>query len=356
MRYIKLENCVQGMVLAKNVYGSNGALLLRRGVVITQKQLDALLEVGYAGIYIHDEASDGLVVPETVDTQTRNAANAAVEGLFSATKMTQVIKQLHLVKAIEELLQTISDQIKSHQGTVHNIVSLKTYDSYTYQHCVDVSIICIVIGKTLNMNDSTLVELGKAAMLHDIGKMFLPKEILSKPSKLTPSEFMEVKKHSQLGYDCVKYALTQPETVCRGVLLHHEQSQGGGYPKGVSSDKIPLFAKIIAVADVYDAITSKRPYKNAMVASEAYEYIMSNSGRHFDTNIVDVFIRNIAPYPVGSTVILSDERKALVINNNAAFMMRPLIKILKNGKQTEEEYIDMALDANARNVTIVGTM
>ena len=356
MRYIKLENCIPGSVLAKHVYGDNGALLLRFGVVVTQKHINALFEVGYPGIYIHDNASSGIEVPEVIDSKTRNAANAAVKGLFSTTKLAEVIKQPSLLRELEEIIESITNQIHENENEVHNIVSLKTFDSYTYQHCVDVGILSIILGKALKMSDSTLIELGKAAIFHDIGKMFVPKEILNKPGRLTGEEFALMKKHPELGYECLKYALTQPEIICRGVLLHHEQAEGTGYPKAVKADKIPLFAKIIAVTDVYDAITSKRAYKNAMIASEAYEYIMSNSGRHFDSSIVYLFVRRIAPYPIGGTVVLSNGKKALVVENNPAFMMRPLVKILTDNDMDTSTFIDMALDASARSITIVGTM
>jgi len=343
------------MTIGRSLYGNNGALLLKKGVVLKQNHIEALQELGYPGIYIDDEFSKDINIVEIVDPVIRNNAIVALQGLFSNTKFTEIMKGDQTVNEIEHIITDMIAQIASNTNALINIVSLKTYDDYTFQHCVDVGILSLILGKELKIGKSKLIQLGKAAFFHDIGKMFIAKNIINKPSNLTPEEFSEVKRHSLLGYDCLKNILKQPKGVCNGALYHHEKYGGGGYPKNISGDEIPFFSRIIAITDVYDAISSKRTYKDAALASEAYEYIMGNAGEHFDPQIVSAFMRKVAPFPVGTGVILSDGRKAIVVENKPDFMIRPLVKVLHECKTSPNEYIDLALDANARSITIIGT-
>ena len=351
MRFVRLENCKDGMIVGKNIYGQSGLMLLRLGTVIKQSHIEALQRLGYPGLYIDDEVSSGIDIPEIVDQVTQSKAKQAIKGLFTGTKFSGIVNTSKMIKEIEGLLSDIINQIISNKSMVANITSLKNFDNYTYQHSVDVCVLSVLIGRELKMPKRTLEDLGKAALFHDIGKMFVSKSVLNKPATLTEEEFDEIKRHSRLGHDCLKDALKQPVKIYDTVLYHHERYDGTGYPTGAAGGDIPFFAKIIAVADVYDAITSKRVYKDSMIATEAYEYIMSNSGSHFDPVIVNAFVRKIPPFPVGSDVTLSDGRKALVVENRPSFMMRPLVKLVD-----DSELIDLSQDETVRNITIVGVV
>lgn len=355
MRFVRLQNCKDGMIVGKNIYGQNGIMLLRYGTAVKQSHIEALQRLGYPGIYIDDSISKGIDIPEIVNAETQIKAKQAVKNLFAESKFAGLTSTANVVKEIEHVLADIITQILANKTMVANITSLKTFDNYTFQHCVDVCILSLILGQEFEMSRRTLEDLGKTALFHDIGKMFVPKSIINKPSSLTPDEFAEIKKHSKLGHDCLKNVLGQDKRVCEGVLYHHERYEGGGYPYGVEGTDIPFFAKIIAVTDVYDAITSKRIYKEAMIATEAYEYIMGNVGTHFDPVVVSAFMRKVPPFPVGSGVALSDGRKALVVENRANFMTRPLIKLFDEDV-VSEQYIDLAQDAVARNITIVGAV
>jgi len=340
------------MVLGKSLYGNNGALLLRRDSVLKQGYIDALQEMGFPGIYIDDEFSKGINIREVIDPEMRNNAIVAVQELFSETKFSEQKRAMRMARQIENIVKNIVAQILSSRDSVMNIAFLKTFDNYTYQHCVDVGVLSIMLGMELRMKRSTLVQLGKAALFHDIGKIMVPKNILNKPGRLTPEEFDEMKEHTQYGYDCLKHNLKQSKSIYNSALYHHEKFGGTGYPYGIQGDQIPFFAKIIAIADVYDALISKRVYKDGMVPSEAYEYVMNNGGEHFDPIIVNTFVRKIPPYPVGTSVVLSDGRNALVVKNRQSFMLRPLVKVITEA--STNKYIDLAMDVDARSITIVG--
>ena len=356
MRFVRLSSCKEGMIIGRNVYGNNGMILLRAGNPVKQNHIDTLLRLGYLGIYVEDAFSKGIDMKEVVIGETRNAATTTIQELFSKSKFIDMKSTALIIEQIQDILGAIVDQILSNRDSVINILSLKSFDNYTYQHCADVGILSVILGLELKIQRRKLLDLGKAAFFHDIGKMFVRQEILNKPSKLTPEEFEEVKKHTELGYIYVKNVLNQPDRVCNGALFHHERYSGGGYPNNVSGNDIPFFAKIIAIADAYDTIISKRVYKEAMLASEAYEYIMGNVGTHFDPTVAGAFLRKIAPFPVGTCVRLSNGRPAIVVENRASFMMRPVVKLLKDNLADPDVYIDLAYDSFATSVTITETL
>jgi len=355
MRFIRLENVKPGMILGRDVYGSNRTLLLRHGGVIGVAYIEKLRQLGYAGIYIEDKHTQGMEMYETIDHTTRQSTYDAVQNLFTSDKISDNSRNAAAFREIEDLLEAIISQIIANKDAVVTLTSLKNFDDYTYQHSVDVSILAVVLGRQLKLRRSELLELGTAALFHDIGKMSVPAGVLNKPGILTEEEFEQMKAHTHLSSVFLK-AMKQKQSVCEGALHHHEKYDGSGYPSKLAKNDIPLYARIIAIADVYDAITSKRVYKDNMPASEAYEFIMSNSGKHFDPEVVDAFLRKIAPYPVGTSVVLSDGRIGLVIENRPNLMMRPLLKILEESNLIlPEVYLDLASDSTT-NITIVGTL
>jgi HD-GYP domain-containing protein (c-di-GMP phosphodiesterase class II) len=213
-------------------------------------------------------------------------------------------------------------------------------------------VIAIAIGVSLELNRRELYYLGMAAMLHDIGKKFISSEILDKEGPLTDSEFIEIKKHPKLGYEHIKDNYNLPASVYIAILQHHEKFDGSGYPDSKNGKDISLFGRILLVADIYDALVSKRPYHNAYSPSEAIEYIMSSNGAMFDPNILEAFLKKVAAYPIGSCVELSNGIKALVVENFQDANLRPLVRYInENG---EECYINLRNDVDARNITILG--
>ena len=356
MRYVALDSCKEGMIVGKNVYGQNAMLLLRFGTTMRQYHIDQLIRMGYPGVYIDDDMSHGIDIDLTVSELTRNNACKAVQELFTSKLNGGALGNERVVKEIEDVLVEIVAQIVSNKDAVANLAALKVFDNYTYQHCVDVGVLSVILGREFNMTKSMLVELGKAAFFHDIGKMFIPKNILTKPAPLTADEFDEIKKHPKLGYDCIVNNLGLSRLVAEGALYHHERYEGNGYPSGISGEDIPIFSRIIAAADAYDAITTKRAYRNAMVANEAYEYVMGNSGTQFCPKVVEVFVRKVPPFTVGTGVILSDQRLAVVVENRPNFMMRPMVKLIKETAEDPDTYIDLATDVDSFSITIVSVM
>jgi HD-GYP domain-containing protein (c-di-GMP phosphodiesterase class II) len=253
---------------------------------------------------------------------------------------------------IKEVVENVVDSIVYNKDLMINMVDLKTYSDYTYYHSVNVCVVAIAIGVALELNKRELYYLGMSAMLHDIGKKFISIDILDKTGPLTDCEFMEIKNHPQLGYQHIKSQYNLPASVYIAIWQHHEKFDGSGYPNGKKGREISLFGRILVVADIYDALVSKRPYHEAYSPSDAIEYIMSNNGSIFDPIIVDAFLKKVAAYPIGSCVELSDGTKALVVENFQNANLRPLVRY--TDEKGEQCYINLRDDVCARNITITG--
>jgi len=215
-------------------------------------------------------------------------------------------------------------------------------DNYTYEHSLNVAVLSVILGLELNLNKNELYNLCLGGLLHDIGKAFIPKELLLKESNLTDEEYTLMKSHAVKGYEYIKGNFQISAFVKVITLQHHERIDGTGYPAGLKGDKINKLAKIVSIADVYDAITSDRPYKKADPPSEAIEFIMGSAGRFFDFHMAKAFLRRIVPYPVGTLVKLSNGQIGIVDEINESFLLRPKIRIIKQLATTVKfEYVDL---------------
>lgn len=319
MRFLTIEKVEPAMILCKPVYDGDMNLLLGANKVLTVSNIKRMKNLGFRGVYIYDNFHENDNIEDIVSQET----------MLEAAK---AIKKVDIDSAIFYSNRIVDDILNADRICLE-IVELKTYDDYTYRHCVNVAILSCMIGIGLNLNYEKLKQVALAGLLHDIGKTKLDPDLLNKPEKLTPEEFETVKNHAQLGYDIIKSDNRLSSFVKSAVLLHHENEDGTGY-FGYPSLKIPLFAKIIHVADVYDAILSKRPYKESLPVSEALEYLMGACGTLFNKEIVEAFLKYITPYPIGSEITLSNQEKGIVIKTNDIALQRPIVKTY-NGEEID---------------------
>jgi len=354
MRFVAVENLTEGMILGKPFYGNLGQFYLRKHAVLTDALIKRITFLGYAGLYIADDYSDGIEPNFVVSDELKNSTASAVQTFMSNIQSAPTSTSAVLTQNVDQILsfvRTIVDEIIASKNAVINIIDLKSYDLYTYQHSVNVGVLAGVLGSAMKMNRNELLDLTSAAIFHDIGKMFVPRDVLDKPGILTKEEFEEMKKHAALGAVYMRDRLYFPASIYVPVWQHHEHYDGNGYPNSLTGDKIVLPAKIIAMTDTYDAITSKRPYHEAIMPHEGCEYIMGNAGRHFDPDAVDIFFRTVAPFPVGVSVRLSNGEEGIVFKNYSSFPMRPLIK-LKPVPGMKKRFLDLCNDPSALSVTV----
>jgi len=261
-----------------------------------------------------------------ISKQTQVMAFKAVSNVINNVKMGQSIDP----KGTKEVVAQMVQEIVKTPDAVMNLIDIKSFDDYTFTHNINVSTISIIIGQAMNLSSADLYELGTGAILHDIGKLKVSLAILNKEGKLTDTEFSEMKRHSIYGYELLCKSNEISEKAKMVALQHHEKFQGKGYPKGLKGKEISLFARICSIADVYDALTTDRPYRIAMMARDAVKIVMSGSDTQFDPEILGVFIRKFSIYPSGSLVFLNDGSIGLVLRTNPQTVMRPIVKLLKD--------------------------
>lgn len=333
MRYVVMDDVQPGMILGRDIYDLAARTLLSEGKELSPELIDKLKKRGYSGVYIDDEWSKDVNIEEIVSRELR--ANAAT-----------TLRELD-VDATMEVSKEIVNQILEAKVISLELVDLKAYDDYIYQHSVNVAVLSTVIGIGADYSVDELKDLCLAALFHDLGKILIDPRILNKPGKLNAMENEIVRHHPQLSYDMLYNRWNIPARVKNGVLCHHENEDGSGYPNGLSGDKIQPFAKIIHVADVYDALSTQRPYKRACSFSEAFEYLMGGCGTLFNKEIVEIFAKYVAIYPKGTLVELSTGERALVVENNKNDRLRPKVKL------ADGTILDLRKIDQNRNITIV---
>lgn len=351
MRYVLTKHLSTGDKLGSDLILSQNRVLLRRGRVLTRTMINKLEVLGFQGLYVDDKLSEGIVVSDVISQELKSTAINEIETLFfngENNRHDSVKKQMPQLKNI---IHNIVDEVVSNRDIMVNIIDIRDFDDYTYSHSLNVAVLSVVMGTVLGLGKRTLYELAMGALLHDTGKMFVDKQILNKPARLTPEEFDEIKNHSERGYKYLCDQLEIPENAKKVALQHHEQYNGNGYPLGLSKNDIHLFGRIACVADVYDALTSDRPYRKGMLPSDAIEYIMSGYNTMFDPNVVEALAKKIAPYPVGTCVLLSSGDTGIVVENYESASLRPKIKLIVDGEPTDN-YIHLATDMSALSITI----
>jgi len=248
-------------------------------------------------------------------------AKRKVMKLFGEARLGRVVEAAEVAPLVDE----ISASVARNPFALINVARLKNKDEYTYMHSVAVCALMVNLARTLELNEVLVRELGLAGMLHDLGKMAVPDPVLNKPGKLTDEEFAVVRQHPQRGYDLLVQAEDAPAIAAEVVLHHHEKFDGSGYPHGLKGEEISLHARMGAICDVYDAITSNRPYKEGWAPAESIARMLEWEG-HFDPKLLDAFVRSIGIYPVGTLVRLRSNRLGLIVGENKREPTHPKVK------------------------------
>lgn len=334
-------------MLARPILGTSGEVLLHAGVRMKPAYIKRLEKLGISGAYVDDPVSEDLEVVGALSDELKTKAVKSIASIFSNVEKNRVnpeSKGVEIMRTAEQIV----DEILNHGDVMLNLFDMKVFDAYTYFHSVSVTVLSVVMGIGLGFGRMGLIYLAYAGLLHDIGKVLISPEIINKKGPLTPEEYDIVKKHPRDGYDYVKerFKTSISEPSARGILDHHERIKGQGYPDGKTEREISDIGKIIAIADVYDALVSDRPYRKGVFPVEAMEYIQGAAGEDFDLDVVQVFSRKVALFPVGSCVLLSDGSIALVLENFEGMTQRPRVKVfMRDETEIEPYYINLSKEA-----------
>ena len=365
-RYISVRLLKTGMILDQAIIDKLGRTLIARGVALEEYQIEALQSMGVTGVYILEgkeeprKENGKSKEPEIPKKVQKTIEKIKVEDKAKVRLSESVKKRVsegmrylysntesvHFADAADSIADDLMQSIEENDAIAVDIGMLKVSDEYTFKHSVDVATISMVIAKKYGMNDRQIHEIGISGLLHDVGKSKIPNEVLNKAGKLTDREFEIMRQHPVLGYHILQGKHNISKDVMLGVLQHHEKIDGTGYPLGLSEEKISPYAKIISVADIYDALVTERPYKEAMTQRDAVERLMAMTNE-LDITAMRSFMSSVILYPVGCTVQLSNGEAAKVVENNANYLLRPKVVGIRTGR-----IYNLAEDINCANIVI----
>jgi HD-GYP domain-containing protein (c-di-GMP phosphodiesterase class II) len=296
--------------------------------------------------------ANAVQAPTSFQDEVRRASKIVAQ---SRTAMRSMFQDVRMGKAVDAehclpLVADIADSVQRNPGAIVSLARLKTSDDYTFMHSVAVCALMVSLGRQLGMSEADCREAGLAGLVHDLGKALMPPDVLNKPGALTSEEFAIMKGHPEAGHRMLlegKGVGQVPLDVC---LHHHEKVNGKGYPHGLKGDEISLCARMGAVCDVYDAITSNRPYKAGWDPADSIQKMAQwAKDGHFDERIFQAFVKSIGIYPTGSLVKLKSGRLAIVVEQGTASLLKPVVKVFYSTKASEPlppELLDLSTSSD----------
>ncbi|WP_277584247.1 HD-GYP domain-containing protein [Psychrobacillus antarcticus] len=331
------ENYVKNTLGSKvihDIYSENGVLLVPFETLITQEHVKKLIK--------HDITLPGFTM-ESINAKRdvkylefkKDIDNAVVRAgsLFDDIRET---KRIPLSYLRDDVLPVIHEAVQARQ-VINLLASIQVKDDYTYRHNIAVGMISNLIGTWMSLEHQDLLQLTTAALLHDVGKMFIPIQILNKPGRLTDEEYAIIKNHTLLGYEIMKKTIGINHRQALVALQHHERMNGSGYPFGLTKDKIDLFSRIVSVADIFHAMTSKRVYSNPLPFNEVLVQMEKDVFGELDPAITRLFIEKLMNSLIGHSVMLTDGSEGTILMVQSHNPTRPLIKV-------NNKFVDLSKD------------
>lgn len=338
-KIINFNKIEDGMIVARTIE-QNGKVLIKKDITLTYKIIKKLRQLYFIEkIEVYDKKAEKKIVnikskqDEDLDKLEDKFKDMSINLQRTFRQIANYNKRS--MNEIMEFSQKIQDELKPSNLVIKDIVLYGSGEDTIYRHGVNVAALSSYLGKWVGFEEEKINLLVYSAIFHDIGKTKIRRDILDKASTLTTSEFNTIKTHAQEGYKIIKEISFLDKSVSHGVLMHHERLDGSGYPLGLKGDTIHPFAKIIAIADVFDAINSNRVYKNKRLPFEALQIVKNESLGKLDYEYVSIFLEHIVNYYIGEEVLLNTNQKCKIIKMNLNNLDKPLV--LKDGEFIELE-------------------
>jgi HD-GYP domain-containing protein (c-di-GMP phosphodiesterase class II) len=348
MRRVSLEYVEPGMKVGRTIYSTEGRPLLVSGMVLNENYIQRLRDYGIGSIIIKDDMFEEIEEPpDIISEQTRLESVKTVREVF---RNFETKKRIDL-KTVQETVNNLIDEVLSNRDLLMNFSDIRSYDDYTFCHSVQVCVLSIITGLSMGLDQLKLKELGAGALIHDIGKTRLDKELLNKPGQLTPEEYNEIKRHSEVGFEILRANREMSLLSAHIAFQHHERWDGQGYPRGLRGEEIHQYSRIVSVADVFDALVADRPYRKAFSTNQAISLMRRMSGTQFEPSVLEVLISNIAEFPIGSVVTLSSGEIAVVVDTNKEKPTQPVVRVVFNKRWkplTTVREIDLIKDTSVQ--------
>ncbi len=358
MRRIPTRSARKGDILAQSIYDPKGRVLLKAGNRLTLYLISKIKEHQINSIYIADSDDDVGSLKDVVSPLVRLEAVQSVRSIyekFIVKTTAEDIKEMKrnqfrespIITRLMAAAEKLSDEVFLNPNAMVEMVSIKSMENYLYEHAVNVAVLSLLLGMDLHLKEDELGKLVLAALLMDIGSHFLPPDILNTPGPLTAEQMEIVKQHPTTSHEYLTKKTQMPAAVRHLILQHHERMDGSGYPNSTAGVDIHPLARILAITDTYDALTSDRPHRPGFSPNEALEMIMGSAGRQFDFDMVNLFAKRVVAYPVGTYVRLSNNDQGEVIDMNNDIPLRPVVRILKPGSpRNREQEINLVKNLN----------
>ncbi|KWX85820.1 histidine kinase [Paenibacillus riograndensis] len=353
MRLVSVNRLQAGMKLGKKIYNDEGLVLLADGVELTDALIKRLAKIDIGYIYIEDSVTEDVEITGMLQDETRNQALKVVRSQFQQMSGASGITKgfYHLDKKFSKVMDSILDDLATQEDPMIMLLDMHTADNYLYVHSLNVCLYTLVLGIAHGYSREELRVIGMGALLHDIGKTQIPVKIIQKPGMLSEEEFRHMQAHTEIGYRILKDEPNIPLLAAHCALQHHERIDGSGYPRGLKGPQIHEYAKWLGVADSYDAMTSNRIYKKAMLPHQAVEALYVGSGTLYEQKHLELFRDRVAIYPLGLTVKLSTGESGVVVKIDPAIPHRPVVRVLHD--PDGEPVIPFELDLGSKLSVVI---
>lgn len=322
---ILIKDCKPAMIIAESIHNDMGTMIVAVNTVLNEYILNKMEKLGIESVYVleEEEVLNETQIKKRILTSKYNTSVEYMRDVLFDISAGKEVELKHINTITNDF---ISDNFEKVQ-IVDCLDEIRSVDDYTYYHSVNVSMICVLIGKWLKVKKWVLKELALAGMLHDIGKARIDKSILNKPEPLSYEENIEIKKHSLLGYRIIENRRQISRDVKMAVLMHHERLDGSGYPLCAKGESLPLYARILAIADVFDAMTSNRVYRGKVSPFDVFSMLEKEIFGKLDTAIIKVFLENLSPYYIGRKISVSNGEIGEIVYINPFIHSKPVIRI-----------------------------
>jgi len=329
MIHLSSKKLKPGMVTGQGIYNAKGSFLLRRGTRLNAQYIKRLQKLHIPSLVVTSLNQDLHLLPpeDIIREKTRIKAVSDICHVFEDFHASGQVN----VKLLHDTAEAIIFDLISNRNNLAQITDIRLHDSYTFSHSVNVAVLASMIGSFCHYSKQTILDLTLGALMHDIGKMSVPEEILLKPYPLNREENLIIQKHPEAGFQKLQKTKNFSDRVMTIVAQHHERSDGSGYPAHFIEKDIHRFSRIVAIADVYDALTSNRPYKRAYRPDIAYRIMTKCSPGAFDRELLSLFFDNVAIYPIG-TILKTTVGYAIVKKVEFGHSLTPIVYVFTDTK------------------------
>lgn len=338
MRLVNIDDVEKGAIVARSIYDNRFSLLFSHGGQLTEELIRKFKANEITSLYIEDEISKGIELTPILDESLKLKAVVEMKQLFETYSREQNRgKQIEDkdLKRLRLLVSDIVDELLSNSRQKYFSLELQGIDMYTYNHCVEVMILSVLVGNKMGFDRANLYKLAMGAILADIGKIKIPEEILSKKEKLTEKEMAVIQQHTLYGYELIRSSVELAPISKQIILYHHERLDGTGYPKQIKDDNLAVPVRIVAMVDIFTAIVSSRVYNVRRGIDEALEILRVGVIKKLDPAVLDAMNQVIEVYPLGTLVKLSNGKEGIVVGNND-MSTRPIVRIIESDQAIEE--------------------